>query len=93
MIQMISVCDKEADYMGYLAYKQSHNECFVERDKNIHLFSSPNYNSKTKMYLIINDIVEILNHENDFFMIIYNGKKSIISWIPMESIINGSDLE
>lgn len=34
MSRVISVCDREADYMSYLADKQSHNERFVVRAKH-----------------------------------------------------------
>jgi hypothetical protein len=50
------------------------------------LYSSPNINSKTKMYLIKGDKVEILEEKDNWLYILYKGKKEIKAWIPKDAI-------
>jgi|GEM_PF-6245814 len=50
------------------------------------LYSSPNINSKTKMYLIKGDTVEILEEKDDWLYILFKGKKEIKAWIPKDAI-------
>jgi hypothetical protein len=48
------------------------------------LYSSPNV--KTKMYLIKGDKVEILEEKDDWYYILYHGKKDIKAWIPKSAV-------
>lgn len=48
------------------------------------LYSSPN--QKTKMYLLKGDKVEILEEKDDWYYILYHGKKDIKAWIPKRAI-------
>ena len=51
-----------------------------------YLFNKPNKNSKTKMYLIKGDKVEILEEKDDWLYILYRGKKDIKAWIPKSAV-------
>jgi hypothetical protein len=51
-----------------------------------YLFDNPNKESKTKMYLLKNDKVEILEEKDDWLYILYKGKKDIKAWIPKSAI-------
>lgn len=50
------------------------------------LFDNPNKESKTKMYLLKNDKVEILEEKDEWLYILYKGKKDIKAWIPKSAI-------
>ncbi|WP_072682644.1 SH3 domain-containing protein [Arcobacter sp. LA11] len=51
-----------------------------------YLYNQPNKNSKTKMYLIKGDKVEILEEKDDWLYILYKGKKDIKAWIPKSAV-------
>jgi hypothetical protein len=51
-----------------------------------YLYDTPNKESKTKMYLIKGDEVEILEEKDDWLYILYKGKKDIKAWIPKSAI-------
>ena len=51
-----------------------------------YLFDNPNKESKTKMYLLKNDEVEILEEKDDWLYILYHGKKDIKAWIPKGAV-------
>jgi hypothetical protein len=48
------------------------------------LYSSPNV--KTKMYLIKGNQVEVLEEKDDWYYILYHGKKDIKAWIPKSAV-------
>ncbi|MFA7030615.1 MAG: SH3 domain-containing protein [Candidatus Cloacimonadaceae bacterium] len=50
------------------------------------LYKSPSIDSKTKMYLIKGDKVEILEEKDNWLHILYKGKKEIKAWIPKDAI-------
>jgi hypothetical protein len=50
------------------------------------LYKKPNI--KTKMYLIKGDKVEILEKKDDWYYILYHGKKDIKAWIPKSAVEN-----
>jgi hypothetical protein len=52
-----------------------------------YLFDNPSDKNRTEMYLIENDKINILDHKGNYFKIKFEGKKIIIAWVPMESII------
>ncbi|WP_345980430.1 SH3 domain-containing protein [Sulfurimonas sp. HSL3-2] len=54
--------------------------------KKQHLYKAPNKNSKTKMYLLEGDKVEVLEEKDDWFYIVYHGKKDIKAWIPKTAV-------
>jgi hypothetical protein len=51
-----------------------------------YLFDNPNKDSKTKMYLLKGDKIEIIKEENNWLYILYKGKKDIKKWIPKSAI-------
>lgn len=59
---------------------------FVIKIEKQYLYSNPNNGSKTKIYLLKNDKIEILKEENNWLYILYKGKKEIKAWIPKSSI-------
>jgi hypothetical protein len=50
------------------------------------LYKSPTIDSKTKMYLIKGDKVEILEEKDNWLHIFYKGKKEIKAWIPKDAV-------
>ena len=54
------------------------------------LYEEPNENTKTKMYLIKDDIIEILEEKEDWIYILYISKdnKEIKAWIPKKALEN-----
>ncbi|MDY0122362.1 MAG: SH3 domain-containing protein [Sulfurimonas sp.] len=50
------------------------------------LYKSPSIDSKTKMYLIKGDKVEILEEKDNWLHILYKGKKEIKAWIPKDAV-------
>jgi hypothetical protein len=57
--------------------------------KNIQSSKQPLYSEpqiKTKMYLLKNDKVEILEEKDDWLYILYKGKKDIKAWIPKSAV-------
>ncbi|PLY05390.1 MAG: hypothetical protein C0625_15290 [Arcobacter sp.] len=55
----------------------------------INLKKQPLYKTppiKTKMYLIKGDKVEILEEKDDWYYILYHGKKDIKAWIPKSAV-------
>ncbi|MDW6001372.1 SH3 domain-containing protein [Vibrio mangrovi] len=57
----------------------------IKVDKQ-YLFKNKNEDSKTKMYLIKGDKVEVLKEDKDWLYVIYRGKKEIRAWIPLSSV-------
>lgn len=54
--------------------------------KKQYLYNKPNKESKTKMYLIKGDKVEILIEKDDWIYILYKGEKDIKAWIPKSAL-------
>lgn len=56
--------------------------------QNQPLYKEPNENTKTKMYLVKNDVVEILEKKDDWIYILYISKdnKEIKAWIPKNAL-------
>ncbi|MCP4969833.1 MAG: hypothetical protein GY932_04435 [Arcobacter sp.] len=87
---------KEKLLLSDLTYNKSfiHSEIFdyleeviiLIQSKRQYLFNNPNKNSKTKMYLIKGDKVEILEEKDDWLYILYKGKKDIKAWIPKNAV-------
>lgn len=50
------------------------------------LYKSPCEASKTKMYLVKGDNVELVEEKDGWLHIIYHGKKDIDAWIPKDSV-------
>ena len=52
------------------------------------LYKEANENSKTNMYLVKDDVVEILEEKDDWIYILYNSKdnKEIKAWIPKNAL-------
>lgn len=50
------------------------------------LYKSPDETSKTKMYLVKGDKVEVLEENNNWLHVVYHGKKDIQAWIPKSAI-------
>ncbi|QDF28503.1 SH3 domain-containing protein [Halarcobacter anaerophilus] len=57
---------------------------FTIESQKQRLYSKPNV--KTKMYLIKGDKVEILEKKDDWYYILYHGKKDIKAWIPKSAV-------
>ena len=78
------------DFSDNYVLKNSKN--FVKIDtikKNILSERQPLYKTpptKTKMYLIKGDKVEILEEKDDWLYILYKGKKEIKAWIPKSAV-------
>ena len=51
-----------------------------------YLHKKPNKGSKTKMYLIQDDKVEIQKEKSSWYYILYRGKRDIKAWIPKNSV-------
>jgi hypothetical protein len=51
------------------------------------LYNKPDFDSKTKMYVIKGDKVELLDFKNEMFLMKYKGKKTITKWIESEAVI------
>ncbi len=54
--------------------------------KKQYLYNNPVFSSKTKMYLIQEDKVELLKEKEDWLYILYKGKKELKKWIPKKAI-------
>ncbi len=55
-----------------------------------YLYHSPAFSSKTRMYLIQEDKVEVLKEKEDWLYILYRGKKEVRKWIPKKAIIKNN---
>lgn len=73
----------EATYFAvqFLVLDYKNNKIQLEKQD---LYNNPNENSKTKMYLVKNDLIEILDEKDEWIYIVYMGKnnKEIKAWIP-----------
>jgi len=73
-------------------YLNENYKNFIKNDtnkKNILSEKQPLYKTppiKTKMYLIKGDKVEILEEKDDWYYILYHGKKDIKAWIPKSAV-------
>ncbi|PHQ91383.1 MAG: hypothetical protein COB42_03460 [Sulfurimonas sp.] len=70
--------DENITSINNLVYKKIG---IIKRNKQP-LFKAPNRSSKTKMYLIKGDKVEVLEEKDNWLHILYRGKKDIKAWIP-----------
>ncbi len=52
-----------------------------------YLHNEATSSSKTKMYLIKGDNIQILEEKDDWLYILYRGRKDIRKWIPKKAII------
>ncbi|WP_198306336.1 hypothetical protein [Arcobacter vandammei] len=61
---------------------------YVIKSEKQPLYKKPNENTKTKMYLVKNDVVEMLAEEDDWIYILYITKdnKEIKAWIPKNAL-------
>lgn len=60
------------------------------------LYKEANKNTKTNMYLVKNDVVEVIEEKEDWIYILYitKDKKEIKAWIPRKALeFKGSELE
>lgn len=60
------------------------NNTFIIQSEKQPLYKTPP--TKTKMYLIKGDKVEILEEKDDWLYILYRGKKDIKAWIPKSAV-------
>ncbi len=51
-----------------------------------YLHNEATSSSKTKMYLIKGDNIQILEEDDDWLYVLYQGKKNIKKWIPKSAI-------
>ncbi|MDX4069896.1 hypothetical protein [Aliarcobacter skirrowii] len=72
---------------SFLVFEYKNYDYIIESEKQP-LYKEPNENSKTNMYLIKNDVVEILEEKEDWIYILYITKnnKEIKAWIPKNSL-------
>ena len=80
----------DIDYESYFISDGINNyiqkyKFFIKNQKQ-YLYRNPSISSNTKMYVIKNDKVEILDDETDWYQILYRGKKDIKAWIPKGSV-------
>ncbi|TLS70953.1 hypothetical protein FE246_08270 [Aliarcobacter thereius] len=83
---------KNKDFMDKYLDKNEKN--FIEKLYDLiilekqPLYKEANENSKTNMYLVINDVVEIIEEKEDWIYILYITKdeKEIKAWIPGNSL-------
>lgn len=77
----------EATYFAvqFLVFDYQNNRIQFEEQP---LYKEPNENSKTNMYLIKNDVVEILEEKENWIYILYITKdnKEIKAWIPKNAL-------
>lgn len=69
---------------------------YVIKFEKQYLYKELNKNSKTKMYLVKNDVVEIMEEKEDWIYILYISKdnKEIKAWIPKNALeFKGSQVE
>jgi hypothetical protein len=80
--------DKNFSY-EYLNQNYKNFIKIVKSNKTIYNLKQPLYSEpqiKTKMYLLKNDKVEILEEKDDWLYILYKGKKDIKAWIPKSAV-------
>lgn len=77
----------ESSYFStsFLVFDYQNNKIKTQKQA---LYKEANQNSKTNMYLVINDVVEILDEKEDWIYILYITKdnKEIKAWIPKNSL-------
>lgn len=64
------------------------NPRFKIQTQKQYLYKEANENTKTRMYLLKDDVVEILEEKDDWIYILYNSKdnKEIKAWIPKNAL-------
>lgn len=83
---------KNKDFMNNYIEENGNN--FIKKEYDLiilekqPLYKEANQNSKTNMYLVINDVVEILDEKEDWIYILYITKdnKEIKAWIPKNAL-------
>lgn len=83
-------------------FLEKNEENFIKKEydlvilENQSLYKEPNENTKTKMYLVKNDVVEILEEKENWIYILYISKdnKEIKAWIPKNALeFKGSQID
>ncbi|OCL85355.1 hypothetical protein AAX26_02027 [Aliarcobacter thereius] len=86
---LVSFLDQalESSYFStsFLVFDYQNNKIKTQKQP---LYKEANENSKTNMYLVINDVVEIIEEKEDWIYILYITKdeKEIKAWIPRNSL-------
>lgn len=76
---LLSLRNNKEDWQWYLDFVK-HKEFKIKASKSF-IYSIPDSNKQTKIYLIKGDDVEVLEEKNDWLHIRYYGKKAIEGWI------------